>query len=229
MINVMVSFGGMDNGRIPARKEPSSREEGKALVMVKIWKKGIEASRSGTSTRDPPFPTPSQPTTSDHTGGTIEKEGPEGEEPNIMQNKETPCHPLSTNVKAIRSFLGHEFDIEIRDKKGVENLAADHLSQLENPSLGKLTKAEIRDVFPEEQLMTISDKGNEPLFPGELKGRWYVPFEVGKDMENRAIELYDNDGNEFIVNKQHVKPYQKDALIIDKDDDIILVDEGGVT
>ncbi|GJV23847.1 reverse transcriptase domain-containing protein [Tanacetum coccineum] len=33
----------------------------------------------------------------------------------------------------------------IRDKKGAENLAADHLSRLENPDLGKLTKAEIRD------------------------------------------------------------------------------------
>ncbi|GJV97044.1 reverse transcriptase domain-containing protein [Tanacetum coccineum] len=71
--------------------------------------------------------------------------------------------PYPTNVKAIRSFLGHaEFDIEIRDKKGAENLAADHLSRLENPDLGKLTKAEIRDLFPEERLMAISDKNNEP-------------------------------------------------------------------
>ncbi|GKB69684.1 reverse transcriptase domain-containing protein [Tanacetum coccineum] len=59
---------------------------------------------------------------------------------------------------------GKEFDIEIRDKKGVENLAADHLSRLENPKLGKLTKAKIRDLFREEQLMTISDKGNGPWY-----------------------------------------------------------------
>ncbi|GJV65055.1 reverse transcriptase domain-containing protein [Tanacetum coccineum] len=58
-----------------------------------------------------------------------------------------------------------EFDIEIRDKKGAENLADDHLSRLENPDLGKLTKAKIRDLFPEEQLMTISDKSNEPCGP----------------------------------------------------------------
>ncbi|GJY76517.1 reverse transcriptase domain-containing protein [Tanacetum coccineum] len=50
----------------------------------------------------------------------------------------------------------------IRDKKGAKNLAADHLSRLENPDLGKLTKAEIRDLFPEERLMEISDKNNEP-------------------------------------------------------------------
>ncbi|GJR61163.1 reverse transcriptase domain-containing protein [Tanacetum coccineum] len=57
-----------------------------------------------------------------------------------------------------------EFDIEIRDKKGVENRAADHLSRLENPKLEKLTKAEIRDMFPEEKLMSISDQSNEPCF-----------------------------------------------------------------
>ncbi|GJV82417.1 retrotransposon protein, putative, ty3-gypsy subclass [Tanacetum coccineum] len=71
--------------------------------------------------------------------------------------------PYPTNVKAIRSFLGHaEFDIEIRDKKGAENLAVDRLSRLENPDLRKLTKAKIRDLFPKERLMVISDKNNEP-------------------------------------------------------------------
>ncbi|GJS52811.1 reverse transcriptase domain-containing protein [Tanacetum coccineum] len=57
-----------------------------------------------------------------------------------------------------------EFDIEIRDKKGSENLTADHLSRLENPNLGKLTKAEIRDLFLEERLMAISNKNNEPWY-----------------------------------------------------------------
>ncbi|GJS07362.1 DNA-directed DNA polymerase [Tanacetum coccineum] len=55
-------------------------------------------------------------------------------------------------------------DIEIRDKKGVKNLAADHLSRLENPDLGKLTNAKIRDLFLEEQLMAISNKNNEPWY-----------------------------------------------------------------
>ncbi|GJT99017.1 reverse transcriptase domain-containing protein [Tanacetum coccineum] len=60
-----------------------------------------------------------------------------------------------------KELLAVEFDIEIRDKKGVENLAADHLSRLENPNLGKLTRAEIRDLFPEERLMAISDKNDK--------------------------------------------------------------------
>ncbi|GJU88289.1 reverse transcriptase domain-containing protein, partial [Tanacetum coccineum] len=52
------------------------------------------------------------------------------------------------------------FDIEIRDKKCAKNLVVNHLSQLENPDLRKLTKAEIRDLFPEERLMTVSDNNN---------------------------------------------------------------------
>ncbi|GJZ15974.1 hypothetical protein Tco_0551651 [Tanacetum coccineum] len=261
--------------------------------------------------------------------------------------------------------LFNELDIEIRDKKGAKNLAGDHLSRLENLDLDKLTRAEIRDIFPEERLMEISEKNDEPcvltesyedawpekrqhkffdnvtvvhpedtmaspppqekssrpegnissrdetpqkyiqvceifdvwgidfmgpfpvsngnkyvlineldemrldayessisykeitkrwhdkriklpinyekgdkvllfnsrlrLFPGKLKSRWYGPFSVSKDMKNRAIELYDEEGSEFIVNKQRVKPYQKNILDTNKDDDVTLEDEGEVT
>ncbi|GKB21202.1 reverse transcriptase domain-containing protein [Tanacetum coccineum] len=70
-------------------------------------------------------------------------------------------------------LLLYEFDIEIRDKKGAKNLAADHLSRLENPYLGKLTKAEIRDLFPDERLMAISDKNNKPCVLTEsYEGAW---------------------------------------------------------
>ncbi|GJZ25912.1 reverse transcriptase domain-containing protein, partial [Tanacetum coccineum] len=62
-------------------------------------------------------------------------------------------------------LLLQEFDIEIRDKKDAENLAVDHLSRLKHPDLGKLTTAKIRDLYPEERLMEISDKNNEPCGP----------------------------------------------------------------
>nr|GEV37721.1 hypothetical protein [Tanacetum cinerariifolium] len=42
------------------------------------------------------------------------------------------------------------------------------------------------------------------LFPEKLKSRWYEPFSVCKDMKNGAIELYDKDGNEYIIIKQQV-------------------------
>ncbi|GJY45907.1 reverse transcriptase domain-containing protein [Tanacetum coccineum] len=67
------------------------------------------------------------------------------------------------------------------------------------------------------------------LFPEKLKSRWSRPFSVSKDMKSGALELYDEDRNEFIVNKQQLKPYQKDMLEADKNDDILLDDEGEVT
>ncbi|GJY14615.1 reverse transcriptase domain-containing protein, partial [Tanacetum coccineum] len=84
---------------------------------------------------------------------------------------------LSHELQAIGDNLDirvrGQFDIEIRDKKGAGNLAADHLSRLENPDLGKLTKAKIRDLFPEEWLMAISDKNNEPCVLTEsYEGAW---------------------------------------------------------
>ncbi|GJY34149.1 hypothetical protein Tco_0418618 [Tanacetum coccineum] len=45
-------------------------------------------------------------------------------------------------------------------------------------------------------------------------------------MKNGAIELYDEEGSEFIVNKQRVKPYQNNVLDTNRDDDITLDDEG---
>ncbi|GKE35648.1 reverse transcriptase domain-containing protein [Tanacetum coccineum] len=53
------------------------------------------------------------------------------------------------------------FDIKIKDKKREENLAADHLSRLENPDLGTFTKEEIADKFPGEHLMILKTKLNE--------------------------------------------------------------------
>ncbi|GJW43743.1 putative ribonuclease H-like domain-containing protein [Tanacetum coccineum] len=58
-------------------------------------------------------------------------------------------------------LLLQEFTIEIKDKKGSENLAADHLSRLENPELEELDEDAIRDSFPDEHLMVINIKEAE--------------------------------------------------------------------
>ncbi|GJV84767.1 putative nucleotidyltransferase, ribonuclease H [Tanacetum coccineum] len=68
------------------------------------------------------------------------------------------------------------FNIEIKDKKGAENLAADHLSRLENPNIGELAEEEIKDKFPDEHLMILKAKLNdeEPWYAD------YVNYIVGK-------------------------------------------------
>ncbi|GJV29109.1 reverse transcriptase domain-containing protein [Tanacetum coccineum] len=61
------------------------------------------------------------------------------------------------------------FNIEIKDKKGAENLAANHLSRLENPNIGELAKEEIKDKFPDEHLMILKTKLND-------KEPWYADY-----------------------------------------------------
>nr|GEY59611.1 reverse transcriptase domain-containing protein [Tanacetum cinerariifolium] len=53
-------------------------------------------------------------------------------------------------------LLLQEFDIIIRDKKGSENLAADHLSRLENPHKDVLENKDINKKIPLQTLESLS-------------------------------------------------------------------------
>ncbi|GJY62465.1 reverse transcriptase domain-containing protein [Tanacetum coccineum] len=73
-------------------------------------------------------------------------------------------------------LLLQEFDIEIKDKKGTENVAADHLSRIENDETSD--DSEVDDNFLGETLMIIDIK-NEPWFAdfanylvGEITPKW---------------------------------------------------------
>ncbi|GKA69769.1 reverse transcriptase domain-containing protein [Tanacetum coccineum] len=58
-------------------------------------------------------------------------------------------------------LLLQEFDIEIKDRKGTENVAADHLSRIENDESSD--DSDVDDNFPGETLMEINIK-DEPWF-----------------------------------------------------------------
>ena len=57
-------------------------------------------------------------------------------------------------------LLLQELDVEIKDKKGTENLVADHLSRLE----GARDDVPVNDEFPDEKLFAIEDKRAVPWF-----------------------------------------------------------------
>ncbi|GJU22177.1 reverse transcriptase domain-containing protein [Tanacetum coccineum] len=60
-------------------------------------------------------------------------------------------------------------DFAIHDKKGVENLAADHLSRLENPYKGDLIEMEMNDNFPHESLNMIAlNDDNKPSWFADI-------------------------------------------------------------
>nr|GEW58379.1 reverse transcriptase domain-containing protein [Tanacetum cinerariifolium] len=89
-------------------------------------------------------------------------------------------------------LLLQEFNIIIHDKKGTENLAADHLSRLENPHKDVFENKDINENFPLETLGKISS-GSTPWFAD------FVNFHAGN----------------FIVkgmSSQQKKKFFKDAL-----------------
>ncbi|GKB03489.1 reverse transcriptase domain-containing protein [Tanacetum coccineum] len=121
--------------------------------------------------------------------------------------------PYPSNVKGVRSFLRHAgfyrskqdakprlirwvlllqgFNIKIKDKKGAENLAADHLSRLENPNMGELAEDEITDKFPDEHLMILKAKLNdeEPWYADYINYivRKVVPLKWTPERRKRCV------------------------------------------
>ncbi|GJY73369.1 reverse transcriptase domain-containing protein [Tanacetum coccineum] len=73
-------------------------------------------------------------------------------------------------------LLLQEFDFNVIDTKGAENLAADHLSRLENPYENVLDPKEVNEKFPLETLHMVT-------FYGDSSTPWfayYANYHVGK-------------------------------------------------
>nr|GEV67878.1 reverse transcriptase domain-containing protein [Tanacetum cinerariifolium] len=66
-------------------------------------------------------------------------------------------------------LLLQEFDFKVLDTKGAENLAADHLSRLENPYENVLDPKEINETFPLETLSMVT-------FRGDSSASWFADF-----------------------------------------------------
>ncbi|GJV42758.1 reverse transcriptase domain-containing protein [Tanacetum coccineum] len=80
-------------------------------------------------------------------------------------------------------LLLQEFDIEIRDKKGAENLAADHLSHLENHETKELNEAKINDRFPDKSIMKMDFGFEEPWFAD------FTNYLAVKELPNEAKQI----------------------------------------
>ncbi|XP_076932016.1 uncharacterized protein LOC143597390 [Bidens hawaiensis] len=88
-------------------------------------------------------------------------------------------------------LLLQEFDLDIRDKKGSENVVADHLSRLEGQEEEEKDERAINEFFPDEKLFSVSmtipefwPKKKKQHFLSHVKYNvWEDPdlFKVGAD------------------------------------------------
>nr|GEV68348.1 putative reverse transcriptase domain-containing protein [Tanacetum cinerariifolium] len=92
-------------------------------------------------------------------------------------------------------LLLQEFKFKAIDTKGAENLAADHLSRLENPHQNELDKKEINETFPLETLNMVSFRGIDFMGPfPSLRGNKYILVAVdylSKWVEAKALPTND--------------------------------------
>ncbi|GJT84787.1 reverse transcriptase domain-containing protein [Tanacetum coccineum] len=93
-------------------------------------------------------------------------------------------------------LLLQEFDVIIRDKKGAENLAADHLSRLENPHQDVLENKEITKTFPLETLGMVTFRGNDST-------PWFADF-ANYHVGNFVIKVMSSQQkNKFFKDVKH--------------------------
>nr|GEV96144.1 reverse transcriptase domain-containing protein [Tanacetum cinerariifolium] len=90
-------------------------------------------------------------------------------------------------------LLLQEFDFKVLDTKGAENLAADHLSRLENPYENVLDPKGINETFPLETLSMVT-------FRGDSSAPWFADF------------ANYHTGN-FIVKESSKGPWEKTELL----------------
>ncbi|GJV43641.1 reverse transcriptase domain-containing protein [Tanacetum coccineum] len=72
-------------------------------------------------------------------------------------------------LKDLPSQLEYAYLHVLEKRKGVEDLATDHLFRIEDPHMEVLTKREIADEFPNNYLMLLKSKFNDD-------GLWYADF-----------------------------------------------------
>ncbi|GJU03518.1 reverse transcriptase domain-containing protein [Tanacetum coccineum] len=110
-------------------------------------------------------------------------------------------------------LLLQEFDVIIRDKKGAENLAADHLSRLENPHQGDLEKKEITETFPLKTLGMIS-------FYGDSSTPWFADIAnyhagnfVVKGMSSQQKKKFFKDVRHYFLDDPYLFRICADQMI----------------
>nr|GEW44198.1 hypothetical protein [Tanacetum cinerariifolium] len=96
----------------------------------------------------------------------------------------------------LKVLLLQEFDFNVIDTKGAENLAADHLSRLENPYENVLDPKEINEKFPLETLSMVTYRGTSDTL-------WFADFANYHDGNFLLKGMSTQQKNKFFKDVKH--------------------------
>nr|GEV87435.1 reverse transcriptase domain-containing protein [Tanacetum cinerariifolium] len=115
--------------------------------------------------------------------------------------------------KTIEILILQEFDVIIRDKKGAENLAADHLSRLQNPHQYELKKKEIIETFPLETLGMIAFCGNSSTLWVADIANYHVKNFIVKGMSSQQKKKFFKDVKHYFWDDPYLFKIYADQVI----------------
>ncbi|KAM6587780.1 hypothetical protein CsatA_010385 [Cannabis sativa] len=98
-------------------------------------------------------------------------------------------------------LLLQEFDLDIKDKKGTENLVADHLSRLELEESQNAKEVQINEQFPDEQLFSVRESLMVPWYADYVNflAANITPPELSRQQLKKFFsELFDVWGIDFM-------------------------------
>ncbi|CAN6700231.1 unnamed protein product [Malus baccata var. baccata] len=106
-------------------------------------------------------------------------------------------------------LLLQEFDLEIRDKKGNENVVADHLSRLIIPTASEEDSLPLRESFPDEQLFAVQFR--TPWFVDIVN--YLVKGVVHPDLMLQQKKKFLSDVKHYFWDKPYLFKYCPDQII----------------
>ncbi|CAN6572938.1 unnamed protein product [Malus baccata var. baccata] len=113
-------------------------------------------------------------------------------------------------LEKFRSYLvGAKFDLEIRDKKGSENVVADHLSRLNIPTASEENSLPLRESFPDEQLFAVQFR--TPWFADIVN--YLVKGVVQPDLTLQQKKKFLSDVKHYFWDEPYLFKYCPDQII----------------
>ncbi|GJS25503.1 reverse transcriptase domain-containing protein [Tanacetum coccineum] len=102
-------------------------------------------------------------------------------------------------------LLLQEFDFNVIDTKGAENLAADHLSRLENPYENVLDPKEVNENFPHETLHMVTFRGDSSTLWFANYANYHAGKFIVKGMSSQQKNKFFKDGKNYFWEAPFVK------------------------